>query len=418
MMSNNVKVESISEKGKKINEIKMDSREPGQTSKNSKESSGESKKPGKVRKFFKWLVIIILILFISGAAAITADRFLFPYLASVPSLEKYEFLKPRETEVIIQEKETVKIEESDTINEAIKKIKPAIVTIIPKDEEAKTVLSLSENENFGSGFIVTSDGLIITNSQIIKDIDNKYVIFTSDNQRFDSREIYKDPASELIFLKISADNLPVVSFGEADDLRLGQKIITIGRNFRDNQNYASLGIISSLNSSVTRGLNEEQFDNMIIADSDINAKNSGGPLINLSGKVCGVNAESEDKENFVIPIDVVKKPLEDIIKNKKIERPNMGIKYISLSPQISQMKNLPKDYGVYMSEEEESVNTDGPAYEAGIRKGDIIYKIADKEISEKQNLQRILENYKVGDEVEVKYIRDKKEHLTKILLGE
>ena len=414
MMSNNIKVKSISEKGKKINEIRLDNKQPGKKS----EIIEDGRKPGKVRKFLKWFVLIMLILLISGIAAITADRFLFPYLASVPGLEKYEFLKPRETEVIIQEKETVKIEESDTINEAIKKIKPAIVTIILKDEESQTVSNLYETEKYGSGFIVTSDGLIITNSQVVEDIDKKYVIFTSDNQRFDSREIYKDPASELIFLKISADNLPVVSLGAVDELRIGQKIITSGQDFRDNQNYASLGIISSLYSSVINGLNEEQFNNMITVDSEINGKNIGGPLIDLSGKVCGISVKSENEGDYIIPINIAQKPLEDIIKNKKIERPKLGIKYISLSPHISKMKSISRDYGVYLPEEEESVNTDGPAYEAGIRKGDIIYKIADKEITEKQNLEKILENYKVGDEVEVKYIRDKKEFLTKIMLGE
>lgn len=410
----------MTEKKEKIQEIKLNGNIQGKEDKNAKEKKEAMKKPKRIRKIIKWSIILIVVVIVSGIVAVTADRFLFPYLSTVPSLRNYEFLKPRETEIIIQEKETVKIEESDIINEAIKKLKPTIVTIIPKEDEDLSASKLYGDENYGSGFVITSDGLIVTNNQIINDINKEYEVFTSENKKYKSKEIYQDPSSEIIFIKIDADNLPVVSLGVSDDLRIGQKIVNMGRDFRDSQNFATLGVVSSLYSLTMRGLNEEQYDGMIVVDSEINSKNLGGALIDLSGRVYGINVKSSDNRstNYVIPVDAIRKPMDDIIKNNIITRPKLGISYISLSPQISNASDLAKDYGLYLPEEEESVMTDGPAYEAGIRKGDLIYMIAGKEISEKQNLQKILEDYKVGEEVEVRYIRKSKEYAVSVKLGE
>jgi serine protease Do len=221
-----------------------------------------------------------------------------------------------------------------------------------------------------------------------------------------------------VFIKILADNLPVAEIGESESLRLGHKTISIGNNFRDSQSFSSSGIISSLNSIVNSGLNEEKLDNMVKVDCILGDRNNGGPLIDFSGKVMGVIIETEDRGNYVVPVDRIKKPMDDIINDKTIERLKLGIRYIELSPNVSIAKDITRDYGLYLPEGVDSVIPDGPANKAGIESGDIIYKISNKDISEKQNLQKILEEYEIGDEVEVTYLRDGKEEIKKIVLGE
>lgn len=400
-MPNNLKIKSISGRnGEELNE----------------NETVKKKKPGIVKKIFKWLFIFLFVVMLGGASGVFADRFLFPYLATTTFFEKYDYLKPKETEIIIQEKEIVKIEESNTINEAINKVKSSVVAIakIKDDDE-------SQPREYGSGFVITSDGLIVTNDQVIDNNQDKYAVFTQDGESYDVDIIHIDSASSLILLKIKADNLSVVSLGVSEDLKLGQKIISLGYNARDFQNYVSMGIVKSLNSSIFNGVNNEQINQMIFTDSEIDSINSGGPLIDLSGKVMGINIR-EDKEggealNYVLPIDFIKKPLDDVISINKIGRSKLGIKYAEVTPYLVKRKNLSKDYGIYLLGDD-SVVMDSPADEAGLRKDDLIYAINDTEINKNNNLVRILEDSNVGDETEIKYIREGQEQSLRLKLGE
>lgn len=403
----NIKIKSITDrKGEELSEEKI-----------------SEKRPGKFKKMFKWLFIFLLILISGGVSGVAADRFLVPYfLAVYPSLEKYEFLKPKETEVIVKEKETVRIEESSIINEAINKAKPALVTILPKESKEKdSSLKIPNLGEYGSGFVVTSDGLIVTSKVVVKDIKAKYIVFTEDGKNFESEEIFSDPASDLIFLKVEADNLTAASIGISDDLILGQKIITLGRNLNDFQDFASTGVINSLDFSIFDSLNEEKLDQMIKVEAEINSVNSGGPMIDLSGKIYGINVEYSEEgrvKSYVIPSDTIKKPLEEVIKNKEIKRPKLGIKYIKNTPYLAYQENLAKDFGIFLPQGQSAVDQKGEAYKAGLKEGDLIYAISNKEIKNKQNLVKILEDYKVGDEILVKYLREGKEGEIKVKLGE
>lgn len=397
-MSNNIKIKSIDDKREEEMDNKM-----------------IEKKPGKLKKMFKYIFIFLLTVIIGGASGIFADRFLFPYLATTSLFNKYECFKPRETEIIVQEKEIVKIEESNTIHEAINKVKSSVVSIV-KDSDNNE----SQPLEYGSGFIITSDGLIATNNQVINNNQTKYSVFTQDGRNYAVDIIHLDSASNLIFLKIKADNLPVVSLGVSEDLKLGQKIISLGYNAKDFQNYASMGIINSLNSAIIDNVNNEKVNQMIIVDSEINSINSGGPVIDLSGKVVGINIKekrSGDIINYVLPIDFIKKPLDNVIKINKIGRVKLGIKYIEVTPYLVKQKKLSKDYGIYLLNDD-SIIINSPADKAGLEKNDLIYAINDIEINKNNKLVQILEDYKLGDEVEIKYIRNNQEASLQLKLGE
>jgi S1-C subfamily serine protease len=375
--------------------------------------------PGRAKIGWKWVLILIFALFFGGIAGVLVDSLLIPYMLTHPRFEKYQFLKPKEKQVIIKEKETTKIVESEEISEAIKKVKPVVVGIIPKEEIDKSPSLALKKENQGAGFIATSDGLIITNKFVVSDPNKIFVIFTADGASFESEEIFLDPASDLAFVKIQADNLPVVSFGVSDDLVLGQKIIALGNNLAGFQNFATQGVISNLNAPYQGDLNEENLDEIILSDAEINFKNQGGPLIDLFGKISGINirAEREGKIiNYAIPIDLVKKPLDDVIKNKEIFRLKIGIRYVTITPDFSEIKNFSRDQGIYLPEDADSVILESLAEKAGLRRGDIIFAVGEKEIREKQSFFRLMQDYKKGDEVEINYLRGEKEYKTKIKL--
>ncbi len=374
---------------------------------------GKEKKPGIIKKIFKATFVFLFVVVIGGGSGVLVDKFLFPYLAATSFFEKYEFLKPEETKIIVQEKETVKIDESSVINEAINKVKPAVVTII-KDENKP------QPQAYGSGFVITSDGLIVTNSHVVDNNQDKYIVFAQDGKSYDVDIIHIDNASSLIFLKIKADNLPVVSLGISKDLKLGQKVISLGYSGNNFQNQASLGIINNVNSFIMNNENNEQVNAMILADTEINMVNSGGPLIDLSGKVVGINV-SGDKDNkvsnYILPIDLIKNSLNSVIEDNKIVRPKLGIKYVKITPYLVEEIELPKDYGLYLLNDD-AVIPNGPADKAGLMKDDLIYAINDIEINQNKDLVQILENYNIGDEVEIKYIRDNQELSSRLKLGE
>lgn len=379
------------------------------------EMKDKSKKPVITKKLFKWLFIFLFVMIVGGVSGIFADRFLFPYLAKVSFFEKYECFKPRETEIIVQEKEIVRIEESGVINEAINRVKPSVVAIAKTKDNNKF-----QAEEFGSGFVITSDGLIVTNNQVVNNNKEDYVVFTQNGVGYDVKIIHIDSSSSLIFLKIEANNLPVISMGVSEDLRIGQKIISLGYNMVDFQIYASTGIVNSLNSSVINSINNEQMDNMILVDSEINTINLGGPLIDLSGKVVGINTREDNKNqitSYVLPIDFIKKPLEGVININKIERLRLGLKYVDVTPYLAKKHNLQKDYGIYLLDKD-SVVIGGLASRANFKQGDLIYAINDFEINKDEDLIQILEKFSIGDEIEIKYARDNQDYTLRLKLEE
>lgn len=381
-----------------------------------KDTAKENKK-GTGKKVLKWFFILIAVFIIGGIGGVTADRFLIPYLATNNIFSEYDFLKPKETEVIIQEKETVRIEESGAINEAIQKIKPSVVSIIAKEDFDKSYVIGFDNDKYGSGFIVTSDGLIATDSNVINNVDKEYIIITDDGRSFVSKEIYKDPISDITFVKIETDNLPVASFAVSDDLILGQKVISVGEILNNSHSAVSLGIIRSKDMSMLDDLNENRLDGMILTDTEVNSNNSGGPLVDLSGKVCGLNIFNREKgHGYTIPIDYIKKPLDSVIARKEIKRFDLGVKYVKVTPYIAEKENLSKDFGIYLPREQESVSEEGLAYKSGIREGDLIYKVGDFEVRNGKNLWRILEDFSAGEEVSIDYIRENTVNTTLIKL--
>lgn len=276
-----------------------------------------------------------------------------------------------------------------------------------------------EEASIGTGFIVSSDGMIVTNKHVVRDIGAKYHVVTNEGKKFEVKKIYRDPENDLAIIKIEASGLKPVKLGNSENLQVGQFVIAIGNALGEFQNTVTTGVVSGLGRAITAGDPfggfQERLDNLIQTDAAINPGNSGGPLLDSAGEVIGINvATSQAAENigFAIPINVVKESLENFNQTGKFARPFLGIKYQQITKRIAILNEVPE--GAYVIE----VVLDSPAKKAGVKEDDIMTKIDGKSLTEKEGLAELIGKHKVGDEVELTIFRDNKEIKIKVTLGE
>jgi len=280
----------------------------------------------------------------------------------------------------------------------------------------------------GSGFIVDKSGIILTNRHVIADPHAEYVAVLG-NKNYKVKILARDPINDIAILKIEAKNLPVLKLGDSSNLKLGQTAIAIGNALGSFQNTVSTGVISGLSREITAGDvltgQTSKLRGLIQTDAAINPGNSGGPLIGLDGKAIGINAAmvfGAENIGFTLPINAAKKDLQELKKYGKIRQPFLGLRYFVLNKAIQQRYNFPVDYGALVLSENmpggEAVVPGGPAEKAGLREGDIILVCQNKKVCEKDPLQYVLNKYKIGDEIKLKVLRNKKEIMLKVVLEE
>lgn len=277
-----------------------------------------------------------------------------------------------------------------------------------------------EEASIGTGFIISTGGMIVTNKHVVRSIGAKYHVVTNDGQKFEVKKIYRDPENDLAIIQIEANGLKPVTLGDSDNLEVGQFVIAIGNALGEFQNTVTTGVVSGLGRAVTAGDPfggfQERLDNLIQTDAAINPGNSGGPLLNSAGEVIGVNvATSQGAENigFAIPINVVKESLENFNKTGKFSRPFLGVKYRQISKRIAILNEVPE--GAYVLE----VVAGGPAEKAGVKEDDIITKIDGESVTEeKGGLAKLIGKHKVGDKIELTIFRDEEEMKLTVTLGE
>jgi serine protease Do len=240
----------------------------------------------------------------------------------------------------------------------------------------------------GSGFVVSADGLIVTNRHVVADDEASFSVLFQNGEVYDVTVKAKDPVLDIAILEITdrpAEPLPFLSFGDSSQVRLGESVIAIGNALAEFNNSVSVGIISGAGRSVTArdGLGQtEELSNVFQTDAAINPGNSGGPLLNLRGEVIGVNvAASLGAENigFAIPSEAVEQVVESVVTYGEIRRPFLGVRYTMITKRMMQSNNLSVDYGALIARgrtaEELAVMPGSPADKAGLRENDIILEI-------------------------------------------
>jgi len=257
-------------------------------------------------------------------------------------------------------------------------------------------------EGTGSGFIFRSDGYILTNNHVVSGAQ-KLQVTLADNRKFSGRVVGVDDTLDLAVIKIEAKNLPVVTLGDSDALEQGQWVLAIG-NPLGYHFTVTAGIISALN----RSLNPDKEGYLIQTDAAINQGNSGGPLIDLSGNVVGINeAIRVDAQSmgFAIPINMVKKVLNDLTAGRNTKKNSstkswMGIAMTDLSkidPEVLRQQNITATKGIIITQ----VIQGGPAYKAGLQELDVIMSVDRKTPKDSADLQKIVRSAKIGQTISV-----------------
>jgi serine protease Do len=276
----------------------------------------------------------------------------------------------------------------------------------------------------GTGFIVSSDGLIITNKHVVSDSKAEYTVYLNDGRKFKAEVLALHPTDDLALIKIKANNLPTLVLGDSDKVKIGQFVIAIGNALGEFQNTVSFGVVSGLRRSITasdQSGNVERLEGLIQTDAAINFGNSGGPLINLKGEVIGVNtaiAGGAENIGFAIPINRAKKMIEEVKTKGKIEVPFLGVYYLLINEEVQKKFNLPVDYGAYVYREGQSaIIPNSPAELYGLRDKDIILEMDGEKITPQNSLAQIIMKKSVGQKVNLKVLRDNQTLNIYVILG-
>jgi serine protease Do len=277
-------------------------------------------------------------------------------------------------------------------------------------------------QDIGTGFVISADGLIVTNKHVVSDTEAKYQVFLKDQKdAFPVTKIYRDPANDLAILKIDKSGLKPLILGDSQKLQVGQFVVAIGTALGEFRNTVTTGVISGLGRGITAGdqfgSDSEKLDNVIQTDAAINPGNSGGPLIDTSGQVIGVNvavAQGAQNIGFTLPINIVKESLKNFNATGKFSRPYLGVQYRMVTRKMAMMNEWPE--GAYV----EKVVDGSPAQKADIQVGDVITKIDGKKIDTMKDtgLSSLIAGKKVGDTVSLDLVRGEDKKTVDVVLGE
>ena len=265
----------------------------------------------------------------------------------------------------------------------------------------------------GTGFVVRSDGLIITNKLVVLDTEASYTVITSGGVKYQAEVLARDPFQDLALIKIQAQNLPTMISGDSDSLEIGQTVVAIGNALGQFSNSVSKGIVSGLSRSITAGsgASSERLEKVIQTDAAINPGNSGGPLLNLRGEVIGINSaivSGAQNVGFAIPVNRAKKAIRDVERYNKIIYPYLGVSYVMVNEEIKNARNLSVDYGALVAKSDstgQAVVPNSPAVKSGLQEGDIILEVDGRKISYNYTLAEAIQSRNVGDKITLKIKR-------------
>lgn len=374
------------------------------------------KKPGKyiyaVVGVFLIILVTLLIVLASGYLAIKYSTPIQEYLAN--------FLD-KDSTILEERKVVITTEESAVIN-IVEQASPSVVSIAV----SKLTLSqdrglIDQSSNIGTGFVVDKDGVIITNQHVVSDLTAEYKVVTQDGKEYSVDEVLRDDLNDVALIKINpeSDELKELELGDSENLLVGQSVIAIGTPLGEYAGSVTTGIISGLNRSVTAssgwfGSTSKTYEDVIQTDAAVNPGNSGGPLLNSQGEVIGINfatTSGADNISFAIPINKVKSRIDEYRTYGKFIRPYLGVTYQMIS-EYEALYYTDVVPGALVLR----VDPTSPAYEGGLRRGDIITKFGEYDVN--KSLGEIIQLHKVGEEVEIKVMRESVEETVKVVLGE
>jgi len=268
----------------------------------------------------------------------------------------------------------------------------------------------------GSGVILTTDGYIVTNNHVIEKATEIQVALY-DKRTFSARLIGTDPITDIAVLKIEAENLPYLPFGNSDSLRLGEWVLAIGNPYNLNSTITA-GIVSAKGRKIPSSDGRYKIESFIQTDAAVNPGNSGGALINLRGELVGINTAiasptgSFSGYSFAVPTGIVQKVVEEIIQFGSVEHAILGVAIADITNEIVQKLNLKTPNGALVTQ----AIYGGAAAKSGIREGDVIIKINGVNIKSSNAVQEQISRYRPNEQIEIIVERDGKEKYFNVVL--
>ena len=265
----------------------------------------------------------------------------------------------------------------------------------------------------GSGFIISSEGMILTNAHVVDGADTVNVTL-KDGRSFEGKVVGTDPVTDVAVIKIQANNLPTATVGDSNQLKPGEWAIAIG-NPLGLDNSVTTGIISATGrSSAQVGVSDKRVE-FIQTDAAINPGNSGGPLLNASGQVIGMNTaiiRGAQGLGFAIPINTAQRIANELIAKGKVDHPYLGIQMVTLTPELKDNINNNPNSGFTVEEDQgvliAKVISGSPAAKAGLREGDVIHKINSQSVKNAEDIQKAVEGSQVGSNLQIELRRNQK----------
>lgn len=413
------------------------------------QSNNFSSQPKKLSYLGVIIIVVITSFFVSGIVGFATS-----------GLGDAIYQKYIKKETKIEPKQVLKVEEESATIDVVKKVQPAVVSIVVTQdlkklyEENQTSLEDPFFKDFfnlpetpqpetdgkdeeagkqkisgGSGFIIREDGLILTNSHVVSfDSDVEYTVLLNDGKKYPAKILAADSTIDIALVKIDASGLPIVELGDSDALQIGQTVIAIGYALGEYPNTVTKGVISGLGRNITAGgsyIGYQALENVIQTDAAINPGNSGGPILNLVGQVIGLNTAIDaggQLLGFAIPINLAKPDIESVKAEGKISKPYLGVRYQLVTKAIAKKNNLPYEYGALVlrgeKTDELAVIPGSPADKAEIVENDIILEYNGTKIDEKNTLAKLIQKNKVGDEITLKIWHKGEEKEVKVKLEE
>ena len=368
---------------------------------------------------FQTMKIIALSLIFGFLAGIVADFVSNAYLMPQYSLTKDSIINDISTLIDRRKTDTSQkgVLEED-IKKSIEETKTSIVSIYEKkslEADSDKAVDFSENiylpsDKKGSGIILTSDGWIVTSKKVITDLNKDYVLFNSNNEKYDVSEFISDPSSDLLFFKVKSENLQVMAMGEKNSLSLGDIVAAVESKNAwlssiKNLNYKNIDKKENAISST------EKFDAFISLNTTLDKSFLGGAVVNLEGEMIGLI-----NDNMVLPSDYIVRAMKDVIKDNKVKRAYLGVNYYDLSyfSLIDQSLVLNKSKGALIKE----IAANSPAISAGLKTGDLVLKVNNEEIDENNSLNSLIQEYQAKDKINLTVLRADKEMTMEVMLGE
>lgn len=337
--------------------------------------------------------------------------------ASTPSTTQLTGSKPASQSVFVN---NVDIE--TTITDVIKKAGPAVVTVGGEVQYQMSPFGgASTGEVSGSGFFISEDGYLLTSNHVVEDTTDLWITL-ADGTRQDVTLVGSDKYADLAVLKTDGPVPAYLTLGNSDALDPGETVIAIGSPLGDFMNSVTVGVVSATGRSVDTG-NGYQIEDMIQTDAAINSGNSGGPLVNLAGDVVGINTlvvrgsqtgASAEGLGFAVSSNSISGIAEQIMETGSFARPNLGIQFEPINPDIASRYSLPVEYGAYIT----AVAGGSAAEKAGLQEGDIITAVGSVQLDETNAFLNALYHYQPGDQVSITFVRDGSQQQVQAVLGE